>query len=358
LKISINTLTTNAVREETISGREFVILNAMLIRADTSMNGIFYPESELKATFNQLEDLPAPLGHPKRDGMHVSAGDPFTKGAHDIGAFVKNVRMKGKEVHGDIFIDKEVASRTEQGRSLLQKVANKAKIGVSTGLQIAKIIAEKGVDDLKKAFNSIGRGFKFDHLALLDGETAAGDHAGTEIKFNSENSESLFVINHDNGSQSKSNKKEVHSMKIEIDVTDLCKKDRVKLESMTANELINTVNAEKPAVTIEDAQKVIEAKGMQVNSADSVVLTAEQHKELTTNADLFKVAETERLDKIKESIMANSKMEAPDLDGMGEAALTRLANSLTPENDFSVNDGVTTNAKDGDIEVDFTVGGE
>ena len=222
MKISINTLTTNAAREETISGREFVILNAMLIRADTSMNGIFYPSSELKSTFSQLEDLPAPLGHPKRDGMHVSACDQFAKGAHDIGAFVKNVTMKGKEVWGDIFIDKEVASRTEQGRSLLQKITNKAKIGVSTGLQIAKIIAKKGADELGKAFDSVGHGFKFDHLALLDGEQAAGAHAGTEVKFNSENSESLFVINHDNGSQSKSNKKEVCSMKIEIDVTDLC----------------------------------------------------------------------------------------------------------------------------------------
>ena len=127
---------------------------------------------------------------------------------------------------------------------------------------------------------------------------------------------------------------------------------------MTANELINVVNAEKPVVTIDEAQAVIESKGMQVNSADSVVLTAEQHEELKTNADLFKAAEKERIDEIKQSIMTNSKLEESDLNGMNEESLTRLANSLTPENDFSANAGVTTNAKDGDIELDFTVGGE
>jgi hypothetical protein len=358
LKISINTLTANAVREEVISGREFVILNAMLIRADTSMNGIYYPSDELEKTFMQLAGLPAPLGHPKRDGMHVSASDLFAKGAHEIGAFVKNVTMKGKEVHGDIFIDKEVANRSEQGKSLLHKIARKAKIGVSTGLQIAKVIVKNGVDELGKAFDSVGIGFKFDHLAILDGEVAAGAHAGTEIKFNSENANSLFVVNHDNGSQSKSNNKEVSSMKIEVDVTDLCKKDRIKLESMTANELITVVNAEKQDVTVEEAQAVLESKGLKINSADAVVLTAEQHAELTANADSFKAAEKARLDGIKEKITANSKIEAGDLDGMSEDALERFAASLVPANDFSVNAGKTTEAKDSDIALDFSFGGK
>lgn len=353
MRISINSITANAVREEVYNGRNFVILNAMLIRADSSMNGIFYPFDEVKESFNQLEDLPAPLGHPKIEGEHVSASNNFARGKFDIGAFVRNVSMRGKEVHGEIFIDKEVAERTEQGRNLLQKIANKAKIGVSTGLTIARTLIKEGVDELGKAFNRIGEGFQFDHLALLDGEAAAGEHAGTEIIFNGE--QSLFVINHEEGGQPNSNHED-DSMKIELDVSDLAKADRVKLESMTANELINAVNAEAPEVTIAKAQAVIEAKGMlMVNAAESVVLSKADHEALKVNADKFAEAETKRLDEIKEKITANSEFETVDLEGMSETQLKKLSASLTPTNDYSMLGSVTTNADQaGTVEVDYS----
>lgn len=334
MQISINSLTANAVREESYNGRPFVVLNAMLIRGDTSMNGIFYPLDEVKKSFNQLEDIDAPLGHPKVQDQFVSAKNNFVKGAHNVGAFVKNVHMKDKEVHGEIYIDKEVANQSEKGRTLLERIANKAKLGVSTGLLIAKTIAQNGVDDLGKAFNRIGQGFSFDHLAILNGETAAGEHAGTEIIFNSE--QSLFVINHDDGGQPESNQRG-NSMKIEIDVSDLAKADRVKLESLTANELLQAVTAEKPQVTVNEAQELLESKGLQVNSAEAVVMTKDDHAELKANADKFVEAETARLDEIRESITANSKMTAEDLAGMTETALTKLADSLVPANNFEVN---------------------
>lgn len=353
MRISINSITINATREETYNGRDFVILNAMLIRADTSMNGIFYPFDEVKESFTQLEDLPAPLGHPKIGDEHVSANNNFAKGKFDIGAFVRNVTMQGKEVHGEIFIDKEVAERTEQGKALLTKIANKAKLGVSTGLNIARTIVKNGVDELGKAFTRVGQGFQFDHLAILDGETAAGEHAGTEIIFSNE--QSLFVINHEEGGQPNSNHED-DSMKIELDVSDLAKADRVKLESMTANDLINAVNAEVPEVTVAQAQAVIESKGLlMVNSAESVVLAKSDHEALKVNADKFVEAETKRIDEIKETITANSDFEVADLKGMSEAQLEKLSSSLAPTNDYSAQGGVTTNAnRGGKVVVDFS----
>ena len=342
--ITINTLAANAVREETFNGRAFVVLNAMLLRADSAMNGILYGLEDVKASFNQLNDLPAPLGHPMIAGEHVSAKNNFAKGDFDIGAFVRNVHMKDKEVHGEIYIDKEVASRTERGKRLLSNIANKVKMGVSTGLNIAKLIARNGVDELGQAFNNVGKGFSFDHLAILDGEEAAGKLAGTEIIYNSEQGDnSLFVVNHDNGGQPASNQEE-NLMEIKIDASDLSKAERVKLQSMTANELILAVNAEKPAVTVDEAKAVIESEGLTVNSSDSVVLSKDEHAALKTNAEKFENAEKARLDELRESIIANSKFEGPDLEDMKEAQLVKLQSSLVPENDYSANAGVTINS--------------
>ena len=353
--ITINTMAANAVREETLNSRVFIVLNAMLLRADTAMNGIFYGLDEVKASFNQLNELPAPLGHPKIAGEHVSASNNFAKGDFDVGAFVRNVHMKEKEVHGEIWIDKEVAGRTERGKKLLSNIANKVMLGVSTGLNIARLIARKGIDELGQAFNNVGKGFSFDHLAILDGEPAAGALAGTEILFNSEQgNSSLFVVNHDEGGQPDS-KREENSMEIKIDASELSKPDRDKLQLMTANQLLLAVNAETPAVTLEEAKKVVVAEGLTVNAADSVVLTKDAHTELTANAEKFTTAETARVEKIKEGIIANSKMTGPDLEGMNEKTLTSIADSLVPDNDFSVQDGVTTNSNTGgDVAVDYS----
>ncbi len=351
MKVSINSIIVNQTRTEKINGREFVVLSAMLIRGDTAMNGIFYSNDEVKASFKQLEDLPAPLGHPVIDGEHVSASNNFAKGEFDIGAFVRNVRMEGKEVHGEIFIDKEVAERTEQGKSLLKKIADKVKLGVSTGLNIAQTIVKNGVDELGKAFDRIGKGFSFDHLAILDGETAAGEHAGTEIIFNNE--QSLFVINHEEGGQPDS-KITGNPMEIKIDAGDLAKADRVKLQSMTAHELMTAVNAEQPEPTLEQATALIKAKGMTVNKADSVVMTKTDYEKLTANAQKYTDAETKRIDEIKEKIIGNSKMTTEDLANFSEEALINLAGSLVPENDFSVQGGVTTNADKTASKVDYS----
>lgn len=354
LLITINTLATNAVREETYAGRVYVVINAMLLRADSAMNGILYGLDEVKASFNQLNDLPAPLGHPTIAGEHVSASNNFAKGDFDIGAFVRNVHMKDKEVHGDIFIDKEVASRTERGKKLLANIANKVKIGVSTGLNIARLIARNGEDELGQKFESVGKGFSFDHLALLDDEPAAGVLSGTEFIYNSEQGKtSLFVVNH-SGGQSGITKKENSMDNIEIDAAGLSKKDKAQLSGLTANELLEFVNAKAPAVTLEAAKTVVVAEGLTVNAADSVVMTKDDFAKLTTNAEKFTTAETKRLEMIRKGIIANSKFDEDGLKNMDEAQLVMLANSLVPDNDFSAQGAITTNSNSDDVAVDYS----
>jgi len=333
---------TNASRLENVSGRDFVVVDGLATHGDSTMNGVFYTTSVVSRKAPSLVDKPTPLSHPERDGMKVSAEDFFSKGAFDIGGKVMHSTMSGDKNIAKIFIDKEIAERTAGGKELVRKLLAGEEVGLSTGLFPTKKHSESGVDQFGVAYNEVIDDFEYDHLAFLVDETPAGVAAGTKIIYNSETGEGLEVITH--SGDKLDNKIEVNAMKHEIDLADLCKADRNIIMACNAQDLLAALTAKAPDVTIESAQTLLESKGLKVNTAESVVLTAEQHEELKTNADLYLTAETERVDEIKQSIMTNSKMEESDLAGMGEVALTRLANSLAPENDFSVNGTLTTNA--------------
>ena len=316
------------------------------------MNGILYKTSVVSRKAKSLEGKPAPLSHPKRDGMHVSADDFFSKGAHDVAGKVMISNMDGDKNIATIYVDKEFAERSTGGKELVRRLLNGEDVGLSTGLVPTKMKKESGMDKFGVSYNEVVEDFDYDHLAFLIDEIPAGVAAGTKIIYNSETGDSLEVFTH---SSDPLDKEKVRKM-FELDTDDLSKPDRVKLESMSAKEIMVKVNAKEKQVTIEDAQTLLESKGMKVNSADSVVLSKADHEALKVNADLFLANEQERVDEIKLSIKTNSKMEDKDLEGMTEMALTRLANSLTPENDFSVNDAITTNSKkQTSSEVDYTL---
>lgn len=333
---------TNASRIERVSGRDFVVVDGLAAHGDSSMNRVLYPTSVISRKAKSLEGKPTPLSHPERDGMKVSAEDFFSKGAHDIGGKVMVSNMSGPKNVAKIYVDKEFAERSTGGKELVRRLLAGEEVGLSTALFPTKKREASGKDQFGVEYDEVVDDFEYDHLAFLLDEVPAGVAAGTKIIYNSETGDSLEVITHSGGKPD--NKKEVNAMKHEIDLSDLSKADRTKVMACNAQDILAAITAKPKKVTIDEAQTVIEAKGMQVNSADSVVLTAEQHQELKTNADLFLAAEKERVDEIKQSIMTNSKLEESDIDGMSEAALTKLAGSLSPENDFSLQDGVVTNA--------------
>lgn len=348
LQISINSFSTNSVRTERVDGRTYTVINAMLIKANSVMNGIFYPADEVKSSYKQLEDLPAPLGHPKLMGQHVSARNNFAKGRHDIGAFIKNVKMTGDEVWGEVWVDNETASSTGHGASLMSKIAEKARIGVSTGLTIANMAIKSGVDSIGNAYNKVGHMFSFDHVAVLTDEQAAGADYGTEFVYNSETGDSLFVINHKDGQPSQT---EENSMKVEFDISDLSKAERVQFGALTVNEIMAAVNAEFEPVSLDDAKEVVINAGLTVNSKEDGVFISNEDNELLVN---FKQSEEARVEEIRDHIVTNSKIEAELLKDLSEKQLMGIYNSITPRsNDFSIKGTIATNAQDAGDEGGF-----
>jgi hypothetical protein len=201
MRFSINSKTSGKYTEETINGRNHIVTTMRPIVGDISMNKVFYPNAEVKKSYTQLNNLPAPNGHPKINGVHVTAFSPLAMNAFNVGGFIRNPKMKNKEVYAEFVIDETVANTSDDGKEIIRRIKENEKIGVSTGLNIQQVTNASGKDDLGVEYERTGSGFNFDHVAILLNEKAAGEHAGTELVLNTEDdNDPIYVVNLDVGS--------------------------------------------------------------------------------------------------------------------------------------------------------------
>lgn len=191
IKVLVNSKTSGKFTREDIDGRSHLVTTIMPIRGDITMNNIFYPDKEVEASFMQLNMLPAPNGHPTVNGVNVPAFHPVANNKHNIGGFLRNPRKKGKRVFADFLLDEEIANNSAAGKETIRRIESGERIGVSTGLGISNVINKTGSDDFGKKYQREGSGYKFDHVATLLNEVAAGEHAGTELVLNEEGDEVL-----------------------------------------------------------------------------------------------------------------------------------------------------------------------
>lgn len=191
-KVLINSRTSGKFKRELIDGRSHLVTIMMPIRGDITMNSKFYPDDQVANSFEQLNMLPAPNGHPMVNGISVPAFHPVANNKQNIGGFLRSPRKKGKRVFVDFMLDETIANNTEAGKETIRRIEAGEKIGVSTGLTISQVTNKQGEDDFGKPFNMEVGGFNFDHVAILLNEAAAGEHAGTELILN-ENDEEIEV---------------------------------------------------------------------------------------------------------------------------------------------------------------------
>lgn len=186
MKITINSQTTGSFRTEKIDGVDHIVTNMMPIVGDSVMNGILYPDVEVTAAFNQLDNIQAPYGHPVIDGQHVSASTPRAINAFNVGGFVRKPAKTGKNVSCEFCLNVETANKSDKGKELLTRMQNSELIEVSTGLKL-KHTTQDGTTPDGMVYNSVGSNFIFDHVAVLPAdEPAAGTHVGTVLTVNGE----------------------------------------------------------------------------------------------------------------------------------------------------------------------------
>jgi len=193
-RVNIRTVcNTKAVRHETRNGRAVIVVPSATLPDNVVMNGRLYPADEIAKTYMGLSDTPAPLGHPKVNGKHVSAFHPEGLNVGYIGAWNANVRRENGRVLLDKVIDVEVASRSEGGKAVLAAIEKGEPIHTSTGLYCNLEETTEGGDKYK----FIARNMVWDHDAiLLDEEGAATPEQGVGMFVNAAGEqEEIEVVN-------------------------------------------------------------------------------------------------------------------------------------------------------------------
>lgn len=180
-KVTINSKTSKKYRTEYLNDREHLVTEMVSIVGDSVMNKGLYPLDEVKATYKQLHNLPAPNSHPMINGEPISAFHPLAVNAYNIGGFIRNPRMDGKKVINEFWLDVEIANKIDDGKELVRRIENAEEVGVSTGLTVDQ---EEVADS--NEYEWIARNMQFDHVAILLNEKAAGAHVGTKLQTNSE----------------------------------------------------------------------------------------------------------------------------------------------------------------------------
>jgi hypothetical protein len=163
---------TDKIRREDREGREVIVVPSATLPDDVIMNNVKYPAEEIKNSFATLNRTPAPLGHPEKGGMFLSASAPEAINEYWVGAWNENVRQEkmpngSYRVHVDKAIDVEVANRTEGGRAVLEAIEKGEPIHTSTGL-FANL--KESEED---GYGWTAHDIQFDHDAILLNEKGA-----------------------------------------------------------------------------------------------------------------------------------------------------------------------------------------
>jgi hypothetical protein len=382
LKLLINSKTSGKFHREMIDGRSHIVTQMMPVRGDTAMNNIFYPDSDIESSFMQLNMLPAPSGHPVVNGVNVLASHPVANNKQNIGGYLRNPRKKGKRVFVDFMLDEKIANNSEDGVETIRRIENGEKIGVSTGLGIQRVINKSGRDDFGIGYTREGSGFTFDHVAILLNETAAGEHAGTELITNSEECEVMrynaeasvyddvsellahderYEVSINNGIIAVNHQlttNEVGSMnKTEI-VLAIVKNSANKYEAKDIDALTDMTDAELASIVATNTLDVDLAKEyLKTNAA----IDFDSYEEFHANKDeyqAFKAAKVEAQKAVIDNIVANSEYTAELLSGKSDAELALITNMIAPKK-AAVRIGEqaptqTTNATKKEVVVDFS----
>ncbi|MFM0892552.1 hypothetical protein QU896_26690 [Citrobacter freundii] len=196
-QIQVNTkVNSQSIRRETYNGREHVVIPSYTLPANVIMNREFYPEAEIAANYQSMEGTIAPLGHPTVDGHHVSAFSPEGLCTGFIGAWNRNVSLKGNRVYSEKWVDVERAMESPGGQRLMGRITalengeSSEPIWSSVAVYREQIPAP---EELKKqGADWVVKILSIDHDAiLLDEPPAAGPEKGVGLMVNADQAISL-----------------------------------------------------------------------------------------------------------------------------------------------------------------------
>ncbi|EBJ4216932.1 TPA: hypothetical protein ACJHQI_003718 [Salmonella enterica subsp. enterica serovar Birkenhead] len=197
IQIHVNTkVNSQTIRREIYNGREHVVIPSYTLPANVIMNREFYPEAEITANYQSMEGTIAPLGHPTVDGRNVSAFSPEGLCTNFIGAWNRNVRLKGNRVYSEKWVDVERAMQSPGGQRLMERISSLENGDSSEPIWSSVAVYREQIpapEELKKqGADWVVKIHSIDHDAiLLDEPPAAGPEKGVGLMVNADQAISL-----------------------------------------------------------------------------------------------------------------------------------------------------------------------
>ena len=198
-----NSITVNKdmVSRANIRKKEHIIVKGVThMISDTTMNGIFYPGSEVKALVNAIgtDRVTMPSGHPVGDsGEFISTSDPLALTSNFIGAYAFNFSIQDDRVISDVAIDPIFASTSEDGKTILNAIESGESIDISTGFYL-NVEEKDGYGSDGEPYNMIASNLYIDHSAFLPNETGAKNKLeGVGLHTNSAKSSDGLMVDTD-----------------------------------------------------------------------------------------------------------------------------------------------------------------
>ena len=164
LQLTANRIDGAQVRShKTADGHEFLIAPVVMI-VEGVLNGELLTEGEFSHHAAAWNGRPIVLDHPMVDGSPVSANDPAILERAGIGNVFYVESQEGK-LRAEAWVDVGRASRTEDGREVVQRLRTGQGIEVSTAYW-RDLDAEPGERNGSR-YDGVARNLKPDHLAFL-----------------------------------------------------------------------------------------------------------------------------------------------------------------------------------------------
>lgn len=184
-------------REETLNGRDYIVVNMTLIVPgvlDGSNGPLLYEENELAKDPDLWNGIPLIAYHPEitnADGETVatSARDPNVLAKSQIG-YNYRTEYKDGALRSEGWFDKDLTANYDanlpEEHRMLPRLLNGQPIELSTGL-FAENLPAKGTHN-GTPYHYVARNYKADHIAILpdqQGACSVKDGCGTNIASNS-----------------------------------------------------------------------------------------------------------------------------------------------------------------------------
>lgn len=171
--VHLQATATGPTRTETLMGREYLVVPAVLVRSQVLHNNLgatYLPPEEVTDSWAEAANgAPVVIGeHPTRRGVAISARSPDVLNTRGAG-FLFRARAEDASLKADVYLDTNRTSAVPELTAVLDKLERHERVELSTGFPVV-LEEQKGMAG-NEAFDFVMHPAGYDHLAVFGGET-------------------------------------------------------------------------------------------------------------------------------------------------------------------------------------------